>query len=253
MIHRENYQQILDAITKQMNVKLGSAQERLQRILSKRNIKAMEGEIVAMVRRNEVDDALSLLVEGNIQQADAAGATAAAAVLRTLSKRIIEEKEKKLPDEQRLLRALLRQANPEKRKSLIYEAFRPTKTIDAESNIVEGPPLISPPAFINAARGIITTVGNVESFDIMEKMQSIISEAQIVATELYGEGMKPREQQTFMFEKRSISIWDLGSFEEEAVMTGQEVPWRNDKYDNMSPESVLAEKGSRKIGGMELE
>jgi len=256
-IEGENYRLVLGAITRQMNMKIGSAQERLQRILSKGgttgNVKAMEGEIVAMVRRGEVDEALTLLIEGNIQQAEAAGALAAVNVLRVLNKRILNEKEKKLPDEQRLLRALLREQNPEKRKSLIYEAFRPTKTLNSDSTVVEGPPLISPPAFINAARTVIMNVGNIDSSDmnIMDKMQSIINEAQVVATELYGEGMSPRDQQRYMFEKQSVSIWDLAKYEEEAMMTGQEVPWRNDKFDNMSPEEVLMEKGSRKIGGMD--
>ena len=42
--------------------------------------------------------------------------------------------------------------------------------------------------------------------------QTIIDEAQIVATDLYGEGMSPRDQQRFMFEKNSVSVWDLGMY-----------------------------------------
>lgn len=73
----------------------------------------------------------------------------------------------------------------------------------------------------------------------------------MVATELYGEGMSPRDQQRYMFEKQTMSVWDLARFEEEALMTGQEVPWGNDKYDNLSPEDVLAQKGKIQIGGMD--
>ena len=43
-------------------------------------------------------------------------------------------------------------------------------------------------------------------------IQTIIDEAQIVATDLYGEGMSPRDQQRFMFEKNSVSVWDLGMY-----------------------------------------
>jgi hypothetical protein len=38
--------------------------------------------------------------------------------------------------------------------------------------------------------------------------------------------MSPRDQQKYMFEKQSISVWDLASFEEQAMMSGEAVPWR---------------------------
>lgn len=52
------------------------------------------------VCRGEVDEALVLLIEANTQQAQQAGATQVAEVLTKLSKRIQEEKERKLPEEQ---------------------------------------------------------------------------------------------------------------------------------------------------------
>lgn len=82
----------------------------------------------------------------------------------------------------------------------------------------------------------------------MGRAQVIIDEAQVVATELYGESMTPRDQQKFMFEKQTISVWDLADFEEQAMMSGEEVPWRNDKFDTMSPEDVLGQRVQR-IGG----
>ena len=114
--------------------------------------------------------------------------------------------------------------------------------------MTEGAPLISPPSFINVVRAFIESFGNVESFDIMGRAQLIIDEAQEVATELYGEGMTPREQQRFMFEKQSVSVWDLANFEEQAMMSGEEVPWGNSKYDDMAPEDVLGQR-KIKIGG----
>ena len=47
----------------------------------------------------------------------------------------------------------------------------------------------------------MTSFGNVDGFDIMGRAMAIIEEAQVVATDLYGEGMSPRDQQRFMFEK----------------------------------------------------
>lgn len=51
-----------------------------------------------------------------------------------------------------------------------------------------------------------------------------------------------------MFEKNTVSVWDLASFEEQAMMSGEDVPWGNDKYNNKGPEDVLGERVKR-IGG----
>ena len=57
------------------------------------------------------------------------GAARPAEVLKKLRSRITVETERKLPDEQRLLRALMKEGRIEKRKELLYEAFKPAKSI----------------------------------------------------------------------------------------------------------------------------
>jgi hypothetical protein len=249
----QQYQLLQDAINQEMVKRMSTAQDRLAKILSKQSPKAMEAEIVAMVRRGEVDEALVLLIEGNIQQAEAANAVDAVKLLRMLNKRIAEEKEKKLPDEQRLLRALLREANSEKRKSLLYEAFRPSKSLNDDGEVLQGAPLISPPSFINLVRRVIKESGNIEGYKIMDRMLVIVDEAQVVATELYGEGMSPRDQQKYMFEKNSLSVWDLARYEEDALMQGEEVPWQNNAYDGKMPEDVMQERKVKQIGGLDAD
>ena len=247
-IEAQQYQEIYDGINIEMARRVGNAQDKLQRILAKRTLPAMESEIVAMVRRNEIDEALILLIEANTQQAEQAGAKQAADILRKLLARITLEKERKLPDEQRLLRALIRVQDPKKRKELIFEAFKPSKSIGQEGEIIEGPPLISPPAFINVVRQFITNFGNVDKFNIMDKAQLIIDEAQEIATQLYGEGMSPRDQQKMMFEKNTLSVWDLADYEYNAEVSGEDIPWGNSKYDAMNPEDVLHDRVKR-VGG----
>lgn len=243
------YQEVLDMINEVMASKIGTAQDRLMQILSKKALPAMESEIVAMVRRNEVDEALVLLLEANIQQAEAAGSKQAADLLKKLNERILREKERNLPDEQRLLRALLRQVDSEKRKELLYAGFKPQKSMSGDGNTVEGAPLISPPMFIQVVKQFIMNFGNVE-FGLMEKAQAIIDEAQVVATELYGEGMSPREQQKLMFEKNTVSVWDLAEYEWKSVAEGNEdnIPWRNDAFDEKNPEDILHDR-VKKVGG----
>lgn len=247
-IEGQLYLDLLTEINNFMAVNIGNAQDRMKRILSKRTLPAMESEIVSMVRKNEVDEALVLLIEANLQQAEAAGVQQAVDVLRKLSERIKLERERLLPDEQRLLRALLRLTDAAKRKELLFEGFKPYKSMGSDGEMKEGPPLISPPSFINLVRQFITNFGNVDKFDIMGRAELIINEAQEIATDLYGEGMSPREQQKLMFEKNTVSVWDLADFEYHAELSGEEVPWRNDAFDTKNPEDVLHDKVKR-IGG----
>ena len=211
------YNAIIDAINSVMVKRISTAQDKLQQILSKRALPAMESEIIRLCRTNEMDEALTLLIEANADQAEKAGVTQAAAVLRKLLLRASMEKERKLPDEQRLLRALLKEVSTEKRKELLYEAFKPSKSMNEEGGVVNGPPLIAPPVFIQLLKTLISNYGNVEGFDMYGKTQTLIDEAQIVATDLYGEGMTPRDQQRFMFEKNTVSVWDLAEYEVQFV------------------------------------
>ena len=224
-VEAKQYETLLETVNVVMVKRIGGAQDRLKRILDKRTLPAMESEIVAMVRKNEIDEALILLIEANTQQAEGAGATQAVTVLKKLSKRIAEEKDRKLPDEQKLLRALMRIGDSEERKGLLSEAFKASKIMLEDGNFDEGPPLISPPMFINVVRQFIQSFGNIDGFNIMERALAVIDEAQIVATDLYGVGMTKRQQQQLMFEKKSISVWDLASYEEKSLLSGEEVPW----------------------------
>lgn len=224
-IEGKEYETLLETVNKVMVKRIGGAQDRLKRILDKRTLPAMESEIVAMVRKNEVDEALILLIEANTQQAEGAGAVQAVEVLKKLSRRIAEERDRKLPEEQRLLRALMRIADSEERKGLLFAAFKASKVASEDGGFQDGPPLISPPMFINVVRQFIQSFGNIDGFNIMERALSVIDEAQIVATDLYGAGMTKRQQQQMMFEKKSISVWDLANFEEKSLLSGENVPW----------------------------
>lgn len=252
-IEAQQLQEIMSEIRKCMTRQMGSAQDRLQKILSAGHPKAMESEIVTMARKNEVDEALLLLMEANLQQAEAAGPQGenAAKVLKHLVARANAENEKKLPDEQRLLRALLRVDDSDERKGLIFEAFKRQKSIDEEGEMKEGDPLIKPPMFIRVVKSFISSFGNVDSFNIMGRAQVITKEAQEVATELYGEGMTPRQQQQFMYEKNTVSVWDLGNYEDHAMLSGEDVPWSNGNYDEMLPEDVLAEQAKKKLSSVD--
>lgn len=241
---------LLGTIKSEMTGRVASAQQKMEGILAKNalgGMKAMESECVRLARKGLADEALVLLMEANAQQAAQAGSPAAK-VLKMLVQRIQEEKMKDIPDEQRLLRALMKEDSQEKRRELLHEAFKPQRSMENDGVVTEGAPIISPPLFINVAKSFMQNFGNVEDFDILGKLQPIIDDAEFVATELYGEGMSPRDQQQFMYEKQTMSVWDLENFEQMAMMSGEDIPWSNDAYDNMNPEDVAGQR-VKKIGG----
>jgi hypothetical protein len=83
-LEAEQYTELLATINQVMVERIGGAQSRLDRILKRGNPQAMESEIAMMTRKGEVDEALVLLIEANIQQAKAAGAVGASEVLNKL-------------------------------------------------------------------------------------------------------------------------------------------------------------------------
>lgn len=84
----------------------------------------------------------------------------------------------------------------------------------------------------------------------MEKIQQIASEAEIVATRIYGKGMSPREQQDKAFKETTTSIFDLEQMELQAMSNGEEVPWSSGKDDDEEMLGSLFDKdGKMRIGG----
>ena len=153
-IEAQEYQLLLNEITKAMAERLSSAQTKLQSVLEAGRgrgpdgVKAMESRLVQLDKEKALDEALVLLMEANLQQASAAGADQVAEVFKKLIRRAADLRERSLPDEQRLLRQLMRVADSEERKGLLYAAFKPSKRLQEEGGLAEGPPLIPPPAFI---------------------------------------------------------------------------------------------------------
>ena len=103
---------------------------------------------------------------------------------------------------------------------------------------------------MNVLRTFVESFGNVEDFKIMDRAKALIEEAQEVATALYGEGMTPREQQKRAWDQKSVSIWDLESYEEELMLRGEEAPWHTDDLDNQSPEDVLQKRVQKSAGAI---
>jgi hypothetical protein len=60
-------------------------------------------------------------------------------------------------------------------------------------------PDVPPPDFINCCKAVLLNFGNLnideERGDLSDQIKQIASEAEVVATRIYGKGMSAREQQ----------------------------------------------------------
>ncbi|CAM9143277.1 unnamed protein product [Discosporangium mesarthrocarpum] len=251
-------QDVVDCIGDAMKARMSKATERLQRILSAGSPKDMENKVRYMSQDGEIDDALVLLIQANVDQAVAAGATQPAEVLKKLAATVQEEMDSKVEPQKRLLRQLLRTPEKKERLKILNEAFRQrAKVAMADGSESNTKPEVEPPQFLEVVRTLLSKFGNVGESEVQfaEKMDEIILEAEQVATELYGESQTPQDLQDRAWKDKSVSVFDLETMEEEARMKGEEMPWQNEKYDHMMPEDIIrekrfnAQKGELDIGG----
>ncbi len=74
------------------------------------------------------------------------------------------------------------------------------KAVDGELPEEEKPmPDVPPPDFVNACKAVLLNFGNLGSEDdrgdLATRIKQLASEAEVVATRIYGKGMTLREQQ----------------------------------------------------------
>lgn len=119
-------QAILDALAIEQNKRLAEATENVKLVLAAGDPMRMEGVIVKLSREGKIDEPFLLLLEANANQALAAGATGPAQLMKRLSQRAMEEKDKQSSSKEiKLLRQLLRTDDETERQTLLEEAFTP--------------------------------------------------------------------------------------------------------------------------------
>jgi hypothetical protein len=246
--------------------RMSAATENIKLVLAAGDPMRMEGMIVKLAKEGKVDEPFLLLLEANANQAAAAGATGPAQLMKKLGKRASEEKDKQSQTKEiRLLRQLLRAESQDERENLLTEAFTPKsqllvegnsanvmKAMDGELPEEEKPkPAVPPPDFINACKAVLLNFGNLsyddDRGDLSTRIKAIASEAEVVATRIYGKGMTVKEQQDRMWKEKTTSIFDLETLEIEAERRGETAPWANPNNDDILP--GFDKDGKMRIGG----
>lgn len=261
-------QMLLQALAEEQKKRIAAATDSLKMILAAGEPLKMEGMIVKLAREGKVDETLLLLLEANANQARAAGANGPADVMERLRKRALEEKDKQMDSKEiRLLRKLLRTDSVVEREKLLEEAFTPNEALIVPGTVEnlqkasagEAPerkqamPEVPPPDFINACKAVLLNFGNLgyddsSKGDLATQIRQLASEAEVVATRIYGKGMTLREQQDRAWSEQTTSIWDLEKLEIEAERQGDVAPWSNpDSNDIFMP--GFDKDGRMQIGG----
>ncbi|GKY99379.1 hypothetical protein MPSEU_000892600 [Mayamaea pseudoterrestris] len=260
---------LLEALAVEQQNRIAAASETLKSVLSVGDPMRMEGAIVRLAREGKVDEAFLLLLQANEDQAKAAGANGPAQLMAKLRKRAIEEKDKQTTSKEiRLIRQLLREDDVQVREKILEDAFTPKaafivpgtmenaqKALDGESPDQEKPvPEVPPPDFINACKAVLLNFGNVDSGDeergdLATRIRKIASEAEVVATRIYGKGMTTREQQDRAWAETTTSIFDLEKMEIDAERRGEQAPWTNPDADDDMLLPGFDAQGRMKVGG----
>lgn len=260
-------QAVLDALAAEQQKRVNDATVSLREVLSKGDPMRMEGAIVKLAKEGKIDEAFLLLLEANADQARAAGANGPAELMTKLRKRAMMEKDRQSATKEiKLLRQLLREDDQIKREELLTEAFTPkdalivpgtaanaAKALDGEAPEDEKPmPDVPPPDFINCCKAVLLNFGNLnideERGDLSVQIKQIASEAEVVATRIYGKGMTAKEQQDRAWKEQTTSIFDLETLEIEAERRGETAPWANpDGGDDIMP--GFSADGKMQIGG----
>jgi hypothetical protein len=259
---------LLEALAFEQSERIAKSSEQLKSVLGMGDSMRMEGLIVKMVREDQVDESFLLLLEANENQAREAGAMGPAELMKRLRLRVTEEKDKQASSKEiALIRKLLRAEDATEREKMLEDAFTPresllvagtaenaAKAMDGETPDQEQPmPDVPPPDFINACKAVMLNFGNLsyddERGDLASRIKQIASEAEVVATRIYGQGMSLRDQQDRAWKEQTTSIFDLEQMELEAEANGETAPWANPNDDGDMLLPGFDGQGKMQIGG----
>lgn len=261
---------LLEAIAFEQSARLAAATGRLKEVLSLGDPRRMEGKIIQMAREGVVDEPFLLLLEANALQAEKSGALGPAQLMRRLKQKSDEEKDKLTQKpEIRLLRKLLRTDDEKARTILLEDAFTPKDKLlvdgtpdnaqraqaGVEPEEQKPEPDVPPPAFIAACKAVLLNFGNLitddNRGDLTAQIKGLASEAEVVATQIYGKGMTQREQQDRAWESSSTSIFDLETMELDEMSRGEAAPWVKDSNEEDGGFQMpgFGPDGKMRIGG----
>lgn len=249
--------EIKDAVNNEMKTRIEAATVTFKDIVQSPSAIIMEGKIAGLSRQGKIDDALMTLLEANIQQAEQAGEAGKGAlqVLTKLTTRVRDELDARHAPAVSLLRRLFRMESKPARVALLKETMSP-KTVtsiilvsaeDGKEEAKDTKPDVDPREVAKAIEEIKLRFGNVdENYDsgFVAKLTTIAEEAEEVALDLAGgEELSAQQQQDMVWEKQSVSVWDLEQVEDQARAEGGVAVWEQEAQDQFAKDAAAREAG----------
>lgn len=246
------------AINEEMASRMQQAAEALKEVLTSPTPIIMEGKIAGYARQGRLDDAMMQLLQANLEQAQAAGEAGkgAVAVMSKLKERIQTELDAKLAPAPALLRQLMRMSDPVARESLLRMKMQPKKKASVilttetgeEQEEEDTKPDVSPREMAAAIQEIKSRFGNVdEMYDtgFVEKLNMIADQAEAVALDLAGgQELTPKQQQDMMWDRGTVSVWDLEAVEEEAHQDGKMAVWEEEAQQQLARQDAASRESA---------
>ena len=249
---KEKLEAVKVACTTEMSNRVQAAAAALQDILQSPTAVVMEGKIAGLARQGKLDSSLLELLDMNYKQAAAAGEPGkqAAAVLGSLKNRVQDELDKQLPPVQQLLRKLLRTDDKTARARMLREkmASKGKSSIilagmdGKEQDDDDGEPEVPPRELSQALLELKQRFGNVdENYDtgFVKKLEMVGDEAEAIALELAGgKEVSAQEQQDMMWDRGTVSVFELEKVEDQAHEEGKLAVWEKEAQDQIEKDTA---------------
>lgn len=224
----------------EMSVRMGRAADALKKLLGA-GPAGMFRLVPDYMQRGLLEESLLLLLEANIRQAKQAGAAPAAELMSRLMTQIRLEIDKAVEPELRLLRELLRIESADARLQLLKQKIAPKDNTpqiliagarDQKPKADAKGPEVKIRKFAQALAKLKAQFGNIDDevqSGLIARLEVIAGEAESVAREFgTGSDMTPQELQDLMWDKSTVSVWDLEKAEDEFEGSGRSAPWSED-------------------------
>lgn len=216
---------IRDGISNAMNERVTTAMESVKQVLTAGSLVEMKKSVNALASQGKLDDAFTLLLQANLDEAKKAGAQQAAEIISGVLDYATDVKDTQVAPEIRLIRTLLRTEDEDVRMDTLTSHLQPGTAVALTDGTETTGSKVDGKKFVDALRTLIEEYGNVDEQFVL-KLSKIGEESESVARKMFDmEGKDIEQYQHEAFHKRTVSVWDLEEYEHQETMEGRKASW----------------------------
>lgn len=190
---------VLTAVESARHQRMETAKGKIESLLEAGEINKLDKQLVKMVQGGEVDPAFILVLNSNIEAAQADEGSGKLSILTHISTRVQEELEKKQDPGVGVLHKLMRTEDAALRGRILRHYLCPQTTVglpDGSSITLDAPKdaLVSPMEFSTAVEALVKQLRGLDVdgdlvVDLIEQARQLAKEARVVVAESYPESL----------------------------------------------------------------